>query len=213
MGRDLRSRLLRPAARPDTAKRKPHPSRSEVPHIEQPERWPVLTYSAWSDTLDTVHRWTQIVGKIRLRQQPLINHWWNVTLYVTPHGLTTSMMPYAGERSFAITFDFLGHRLRIDDCDGEHAEFALEPMSVATFYRRTMDALRGMDITVRINPRPNEVAPRSTATRRIIPTMPPTSSVSGACCSRPTACATKRGHRSSAKRARCTSSGAASILR
>jgi hypothetical protein len=121
------------------------------------ERWPELRYDEWKDTLDTLHLWTQIVGKIRLRLEPLVNHWWNVTLYVTPRGLTTSKMPYAGDRSFSIDFDFQNHRLIIDDCDGRTEAFALEPMSVATFYRKLMDRLASMDIHVKIYGKPNEV--------------------------------------------------------
>jgi hypothetical protein len=120
------------------------------------ERWPELRYDEWKDTLDTLHLWTQIVGKIRLRLEPLVNHWWNVTLYVTPRGLTTSKMPY-GDRSFSIDFDFQNHRLIIDDCDGRTEAFALEPMSVATFYRKLMDRLASMDIHVKIYGKPNEV--------------------------------------------------------
>ena len=77
------------------------------------ERWPALRYDDWKESLATLHLWTQIAGKIRLRLTPLINHWWNVVLYVTPSGLTTSPMPYGDGRSFAITFDFLGRRLSV----------------------------------------------------------------------------------------------------
>jgi len=122
------------------------------------ERWPELRQSEWADTQATLHLWTQIVGKIRLKREPLINHWWNVTLYVTPHGLTTSMMPYLNNRSFEITFDFIYHHLHIAGCDGEKAGFPLEPMTVAEFYRRTMDALHSIDIDARINRKPNEIA-------------------------------------------------------
>ena len=121
------------------------------------ERWPELKSDEWKDSLQTLHMWVQIIGKIRLKQEPLVNHWWNVTLYVTPRGLTTSAMPY-GPRSFAIDFDFLSHALRIEECDGQTASFPLEPMSVADFYRRTMEALASLDIRVRISKKPNEVA-------------------------------------------------------
>jgi hypothetical protein len=122
------------------------------------ERWPELRYDEWKDTLATLHLWSQIAGKIRLRQESFINHWWHVTFYVTQHGLTTSMMPYSGGRTFGIDFDFIEHRLRIVDCDGRRAEFALEPMSVAAFYDRTMRALNELDIHVKINTIPNEIA-------------------------------------------------------
>lgn len=122
------------------------------------ERWPELRFDEWKDTLQTLHLWTQIVGKIRLKQERLINHWWNVTLYVTARGLTTSAMPYRNDRSFVIEFDFLDQLLRIDGCYGERSSFALEPMTVAEFYRRVMDELHALDIDVRINKKPNEVA-------------------------------------------------------
>ncbi|MGC1381009.1 MAG: DUF5996 family protein [Candidatus Baltobacteraceae bacterium] len=121
------------------------------------DRWPELRYAEWKDTLATLHLWTQIVGKIRLRLTPMINHWWNVTLYVTPRGFTTSAMPYGDGRSFAIDFDFLGHALKIRGCDGERAGFALEPMSVAEFYRRIMHELEALDFAVKINTMPNEI--------------------------------------------------------
>jgi hypothetical protein len=121
------------------------------------DRWPQLHYDEWKDTLQTLHLWTQIVGKIRLRQEPLINHWWNVTLYVMPRGLTTSAMPYRDGRTFAIDFDFVDHTLRITDCDAQARTIALEPMSVAAFYGKVMAALKAMGYSIRINAKPNEV--------------------------------------------------------
>lgn len=121
------------------------------------DRWPELRYESWKDTQATLHLWTQIVGKIRLRQEPLVNHWWNVALYVTPRGLTTSAMPYAGGRSFGIDFDFIDHRLMVAGCDGETGGFALEPMSVAAFYGRLMDELDALNFHVTIHGKPNEV--------------------------------------------------------
>ena len=102
------------------------------------ERWPELHYDDWKETITTLHLWTQVVGKIRLTQTPMVNHWWNVTLYVTSHGLTTSEIPY--ERgSFEIAFDFIDRRLRVSDSDGKSASFPLEPMTVAAFYARVME--------------------------------------------------------------------------
>jgi hypothetical protein len=123
------------------------------------DRWPSLRYDDWKDTLATLHLWTQVVGKIRLKLEPMVNHWWNVVLYVTPNGLTTSAMPYGDGRWFAISFDFLASRLRIDGCDGELGGFALEAMTVADFYQRVMRALEALDIHVRINTMPNEISP------------------------------------------------------
>jgi hypothetical protein len=122
------------------------------------DRWPELHYADWAATQTTLHLWTQIVGKIRLRLSPFVNHWWNVTLYVTPRGLSTGSMPYADGRLLSISFDFLDHALHIDDSDGTRGGFALVPMSVAAFYERTMEALNGMGVRVGISARPNEIA-------------------------------------------------------
>ncbi|MDI9919253.1 DUF5996 family protein [Rhodococcus sp. IEGM 1379] len=122
------------------------------------EDWPALRVDDWADTRSTLHMWVQIIGKIRLACSPLVNHWWQVTLYVTPRGLTTSSIPYGG-RVFDIEFDFCDHRLRIRDSSGASHGFSLEPQSVATFYARTMEALRALGISVDIQPTPNEVDP------------------------------------------------------
>jgi len=119
--------------------------------------WPALpALDDWQDTLDTIHMWTQVVGKVRLTQTPLINHWWNVALYVTCRGLSTSPMRHA-TRLFHIDFDFVEHRLFVDDADGNSRSFALQPMTVAEFYRRTMTALDELDLAVDIWPVPVEV--------------------------------------------------------
>src|ERR1700756_628986 len=106
---------------------------SAITHT-QPDFLPPLPFDSWKDTLATLHLWTQIVGKIRLRLTPLVNHWWNVTLSVTSPGLPTWPMPYGGDRRLTIEFDFLAHRLEIRECDGERDGFALQPMTVAAFY-------------------------------------------------------------------------------
>jgi hypothetical protein len=118
--------------------------------------WPSLPLDAWSDTCATLHRWLQIVGKIRLAQTPWTNHSWHVTLYLTSRGLTTSAIPY-GTRTFEIHFDFIGHRVGIGTSDGGIAGFPLEPQSVARFYHRLMEEMARVGVRVRINTRPNEV--------------------------------------------------------
>jgi Family of unknown function (DUF5996) len=120
------------------------------------DAWPGLPLNAWRDTCATLHRWTQIAGKIRLAQSPWINHSWHVTLYVTATGLTTSPIPY-GTRTFQLDFDFIRHRLALESSDGGQGGFALEPQSVAAFYRRVMDELARLDLRVHINKKPNEV--------------------------------------------------------
>lgn len=118
--------------------------------------WPALPLEEWQDTCATLHMWTQIVGKIRLAQTPLINHWWNVPLYVTSRGLTTSAMPYHG-RTFEIDFDFIDHQLLIKCDDGAIETLALAPRSVADFYKEVMRRLASLGIVVKIWPVPVEV--------------------------------------------------------
>ena len=122
------------------------------------EAWPALPFAAWSDTCATVHMWTQIAGKIRLKLAPWINHSWGSALYVTTRGLTTSPIPHETD-TFAIDFDFVAHRLRITTSHGDERSFALEPMSVADFYRATMQTLAELGIDVAILARPVEVEP------------------------------------------------------
>ncbi len=119
--------------------------------------WPELHVDVWKDTLDTLQLWTQVVGKIRLAHEPMVNHWWQVALYVTSRGLTTSAMPCSSSRSFQIDFDFIAHRLEISDCDGMQTAMSLEPMAVATFYSRVMEQLREHGIETRIRTMPSEI--------------------------------------------------------
>ena len=118
--------------------------------------WPALDLHEWLATRDTLHMWLQIIGKVRLVQTPWINHSWHATFYVTPRGLTTSSIPN-GDREFQIELDFIDHQLAIAASDGRTGGFALEPQTVASFYRRLMDELDRIDLPVRILARPNEV--------------------------------------------------------
>lgn len=120
--------------------------------------WPRLRVADWTETRDTLHMWTQIVGKLRLAHAPLVNHWWQVTLYVTPRGLTTSAVPHQAG-AFDVEFDFVDHRLRVRSSDGAVGEVALEPKSVARFHGEVMRTLRELGIDAPIEPRPNEVEP------------------------------------------------------
>lgn len=122
-----------------------------------PAPWPALPPVAdWADTLATLHLWTQVVGKIRLAQTPLVNHWWNVPLYVSARGLTTSAMP-CEDRTFEMEFDFIDHQLVVRCSDGAERRLALRPCSVATFYREVLALLAGLGLAVRIWPVPVEV--------------------------------------------------------
>lgn len=120
------------------------------------ERWPSLPFEAWKDTCETLHLWTQIVGKVRMELSPFVNHWWHVPLYVTPRGLTTSAIPYQGE-TFEITFDFIDHTLHVFTSEGTSRALPLIPRSVAAFYWEFMACLQALGIEVTINTRPDEV--------------------------------------------------------
>lgn len=120
--------------------------------------WPALRVADWEPTRDTLHMWTQIVGKIRLTHSPLVNHWWQVTFYVSPRGLTTSSIPYRN-RLFDMEFDFVDHELAIRTSDGGSGSVALASKSVAEFYDETLTALRQLGIDTRISATPNEVDP------------------------------------------------------
>ncbi|AUD03611.1 DUF5996 family protein [Spirosoma pollinicola] len=118
--------------------------------------WPALDFADWHDTLVTLHLWTQIVGKIRLRQMPWTNHSWHVPLYVASQGFTTGSLPYEGG-VFQIDFNFLAHQLRLSTSNGEVATIRLYARSVANFHQELMDQLNQLGIDVSIHPVPNEV--------------------------------------------------------
>jgi hypothetical protein len=119
--------------------------------------WPRLSLDEADPTLDTLHRWTQIVGKTRLAQAPMQNHWWQVVLYVTERGLTTSPIPYES-RTFDVSFDLTGHKLIVRTSDGDLRTLPLVPRSVADFYDEYMSILRSLGIEVKIHPVPMEMA-------------------------------------------------------
>ncbi len=121
------------------------------------ERWPDLPYAAWKDTRDTLHLWTQIVGKIRLAQTPWVNHSWHVTLYVDSRGLTTGPVPYRGSE-FEIAFDFIDHVLWIRTGSGHVRQLMLKPMAVAEFYVELFAVLAELGLDIRISGKPNEIA-------------------------------------------------------
>jgi len=118
--------------------------------------WPELPLVAWQDTRDTLHMWTQIVGKLRLELCAHFNHWWEVPLYVSAVGLTTSAIPY-GDGIFDVEFDFVAHRLVLRKSDGQRREVLLGPKTVAQFYSEVMHALHSMGIDVHIWSTPAEV--------------------------------------------------------
>jgi hypothetical protein len=118
--------------------------------------WPALPFADWTETRETLHRWTQVVGKIRMVLTPLINHWWNVPLYVTARGLTTSEIPY-GDRWFDMEFDFISHVLRVRTSDGSEHDIPLGARSVADLHQELFDVLHSLRINCRIWPVPVEI--------------------------------------------------------
>ncbi len=119
-------------------------------------KWPELKFEDWKDTLATVHLWTQIVGKIRLRKMPWLNHSWHVTLYVTPYGLSTGSVPYQ-HGIFQIDFDFIHHQLVIITSTGKKETMRLSPRTVADFYGELFEKLRASGVDVVIYGVPNEL--------------------------------------------------------
>jgi hypothetical protein len=120
------------------------------------DAWPALPYPEWRATCETLHLWTQIVGKVRLATTPWQNHSWHIGLYLTSRGLTTSPMP-DGNRTFQIDFDFIDHALIMTTSDGDVRRLPLEPQAVADFYAAVMAALADLGIGVSIDQWPNEL--------------------------------------------------------
>jgi hypothetical protein len=118
--------------------------------------WPDLPFADWQGTCATLQLWTQVVGKIRLAQAPMLNHWWQVPLYVSTRGLTTSPIPF-GSRSLQIDFDFIDHRLAITTSDGRSDCMALRPRSVADFHGELMKRLETLGLAVKIWTMPVEI--------------------------------------------------------
>jgi hypothetical protein len=171
--------------------------------------------AGWQDTRDTLHLWTQVVGKVRMVNEPRLNHWWNVPLYVTARGLTTSLMPHPTGPAFQIDVDFLDHRLDITTVTGQHRSLDLVPRSVAELYAATMSLLDELGVGTEIWPMPVEI-------RDAIPFPedhthasydPDGSTGSGSPWSRSTGSSRCSGPGSSASPARCTCSGGPSTWR
>jgi hypothetical protein len=129
---------------------------SDASLVAPRDLWPELPLLAWRETYETLHLWTQIIGKIRLSRAPWLNHSWHVALYVTARGLTTSPVP-DGTRTFQIDLDFIDHQLRISTSGGAQRQLALAGQSVATFYAAIMAALWELGIHIAIDEMPNEL--------------------------------------------------------
>lgn len=127
-----------------------------MPHPSNATRWPELPYFAWNDTRDTLHLWTQIVGKIRLTHEPWLNHSWHVPLYMTARGMTTSPIP-GGGRAFQIDFDFIDHLLWVRTSDGHSRQIMLAPKPVSEFYDEVTIALAELGLDMAITTTPSEI--------------------------------------------------------
>lgn len=123
--------------------------------VTQP--WPAIPVARWEDTRDTLQLYAQVVGKVRLANEPLTNHWWNVPLYVSARGLTTSLMPHPTGPSFQIDFDFVDHRLDVTTVAGDERSLSLEPRTVADFHAQVMRMLDELDVPTSIWPVPVEI--------------------------------------------------------
>jgi len=125
--------------------------------VTDPERWPSIRVADWQDTRDTLHLYTQVVGKVRLANEPRLNHWWNVPLYVSARGLTTSLMPHPTGPAFQIDFDFVDHRLDVVTVSGERRSLDLVARPVAEFYEAVMSLLTDLGVGTDIWPMPVEI--------------------------------------------------------
>ena len=131
-------------------------STNESSHNMPVELWPELPLEDWSDTCDTLHLWTQVVGKVALKLRPFLNEWWQIAFQITPRGLTTGTIPFAGG-AFSFDFDFIEHSLIMTLSDERRIKLPLAPRSVASFYREVMAVLWMHDIVLSINPQPVEI--------------------------------------------------------
>jgi hypothetical protein len=120
-------------------------------------RWPSIPVASWQDTRDTLQLYTQVVGKVRLANEPPTNHWWNAVLYTSARGLTTSLMPHPAGPAFQIDFDFVDHRLDVTTVAGTGRSLDLGPRPVADFYAAVMDMLNDLDVVTEIWPMPVEI--------------------------------------------------------
>lgn len=127
----------------------------KVSKQQQELLWPSLSYAEWVDTLDTLHMWMQIVGKVKLALSPFLNQWWETVFYVTTTGMTTGRIPYK-QRAFSVDFHFIDHYLVVQTSEGLEKTIPLASRTVADFYEAFMNTLTELDIHVVINPLPVE---------------------------------------------------------
>jgi hypothetical protein len=177
--------------------------------------WPPLECEQWKDTAETLHMYMQIVGKTRLALTPIQNHWWNIPLYLTACGLTTSAMPADRGILLDTEFDFVSHELVCRTSDGEIRKIALRPVSVAQFFEEFTETLSSLGVSVKIHPMPVEVANpiRCDVDTFIAATTAMPLLASGKCSESRIRFSNASPRISTAKSARCISSGGRSILR
>ena len=125
--------------------------------VTDPERWSSIRVADWQDTRDTLQLYTQVVGKVRMANEPHVNHWWNVPLYVSATGLTTSLMPHPTGPPFQVDFDFIDHRLDVTTVSGVRRSLDLVSRPVAEFYEATMSLLTDLGVATSIWPMPVEI--------------------------------------------------------
>lgn len=129
-----------------------------IESMKEEQDWPVLNFPELQDTIETLHQWIQIVGKIRLKAMPWQNHSWHTTLYISPSGFSTHGIPYK-DHFFKLDFDFKVHKLFIRSSNSETVNINLKPQSVADFYQLLFGKLSSIGIEIKIHPRPNEMDP------------------------------------------------------
>jgi hypothetical protein len=126
--------------------------------MKDDQKWPILNFAEMQDTIETLHQWIQIVGKIRLKTMPWQNHSWHASLYITPSGYSTQAIPFH-DQTFQIDFNFKNHKLLIHSSNAETLSIDLKPRTVANFYTELFDKLSSIGIDVKIHAKPNEMDP------------------------------------------------------
>jgi hypothetical protein len=129
---------------------------AEAPHVPDSTELPELPLAAWKDTQATLHMWMQVIGKVQLELTPLVNHWWNVSFFITARGMETQALHFPGG-TLQMRFDFLYHNLILTTSSGATRILPLRPQMVADFYHEVMKALAELGVAVKIWPVPVEL--------------------------------------------------------
>ncbi|MEZ5239327.1 MAG: DUF5996 family protein [Microthrixaceae bacterium] len=121
------------------------------------QRWPAVPVEAWAETRDTLQLYTQVLGKVRIANEPLVNHWWSSALYLTARGLTSSLVPHPSGPSFQMDLDFVSHRLEVATVDGGARSLELGDRTVAEFHAEVTSMLDELGVGTEIWPVPVEI--------------------------------------------------------